>query len=210
TLRDVVDRGVAAVESVPAEEAAQQLGRTELQRRALTTLVQYELIAAEAEDLGVTVSQQDVDAYYQAYGILQFGSVEAFQTRAAAVGFAEADVELIVETGALEMAITDELFPELLAPEDVARSQYDSIVDQVGEIPLPYEEAEPYLQRFLADEQRSAALRPVLVEAADREQISINPRFGAWDSDEFAVVAADGSVATTPGPVPSFDVTTLS
>ena len=210
TLRGLVDRGAAAVESVPAEQASQQLQRPELQRRALTTLVQYQLIAAEAESLGVTVSQQDVDAYYQAYGILQFGSVDAFLTRAAAVGFAKEDVRLIIETGALEAAITDKLFPDLLASDEAAQAQYDSVVDQVGEIPLPFEEAKPYLKRFLADEQRSAALRPVLVEAAAREHISINPRFGAWDSKEFAVVAADGSVATTPGPVPSFDVSALS
>jgi SurA-like protein len=210
TLRGVVDRGAEAVESVPAEQAAQQLERPELQRRALTTLVQYQLIAAEAESLGVTVSQQDIDAYYQAYGVLQFGSVDAFLTRAAAVGFAEDDVRTIVETGALEAAITDKLFPDLIATEEAAQAQYDSIVEQVGEIPLPFEEAKPYLQRFLADDQRSAALRPVLVEAADREHISINPRFGVWDDTEFAVVAADGSVATTPGPVPSFDVSALS
>lgn len=210
TLRGVVDRGVAAVESVPAEQAAQQLERVDLQRRALTTLVQYQLIAAEAESLGITVSGQDVDAYYQAYGILQFGSIDAFLTRAAAVGFAADDVRLIMETGALEAAVTDKLFPDLLATDELAKAQYDSVVDQVGEIPLPFEEAKPYLKRFLFDDQRSAALRPVLVDAAAREHISINPRFGVWDSKAFEVAAADGSVATTPGPVPSFDVSTLS
>lgn len=209
TLRGIVDRGFEAVESVPAEQAAQSLDRTELQRRTLTTLVRLELLTVEADRLGVTVSSQEIDSYYQAYGVLQFGSVEAFEERAAAAGFAAEDVKAIVRSGALESAIGDKVAPRLLASDADARAQYDNIVAQVGEIPLSYADAKPYLRRFLVAEARAAEIRPLLAEATEREHVSVNPRFGEWDAQQVAVVDAAGTIATTPEPVSDLDEITL-
>ncbi|MCK9931581.1 SurA N-terminal domain-containing protein [Frankia sp. Mgl5] len=207
TVRGIVDRGFEAVSTVPAQQAAQSLDRAELQRRTLTTLVQLQVLESEADRLGVTLSGQDVDAYYQAYAVLQFGSVEAFETRAAAAGFAKEDVGVIVRTGALESAIGDKIAPNTLASVAEARTQYDSIVAQVGKLPLTFEAARPYLQRFLATDQRAVKLRPLLTEAADREHVSINPRFGSWDDKQFAVVSAPGTIATTAAPESALDLT---
>jgi hypothetical protein len=203
TLRGIVDRGVAAAAALPTRQASQSLDRGELQRRTLSTLVQLSLIQTAARRLGVSVSPQDVDAYYQAYGVLQFGSVAAFKQRAAAAGFAEPDVRTIVLSGALESAIEDKIAPDSVAPEADIRAQYNNIVQQVGKLPLSYDQARPYLARFLAGDQRAAKLRPLLTETARWEHVSINPRFGTWDAKTFAVSAADGSIATSAAPVPT-------
>jgi hypothetical protein len=210
TMRDIVDRGFAAFEAVPDDLVTRQIEWVELQPFVLTSLVRHELLAAEAERLGVTVSGQDIDAYYQATAIFRFRGVEEFHTSAAAEGIATEDLPLIVENWALESAVTDKLFPDLVARDDLARTAYEAIVQRDKEIPLSFEEARPYLVRFLVADQRTAAMSPVLAEAADREGIAINPRFGVWDRDNLAVVFADGSVATTPAPEPSFDVTAMS
>jgi hypothetical protein len=205
TLRGIVDRGVAAVHTVPAEQAAQALDRPELQRRALTILVQRQLLDVEAARLGLSIDAQDVDAYYQAYGILEFGSVQAFQRRAAAAGFAVEDVRTIMFSGALEQAIQDKIAPTVLASDAEVQAQYDNIVAQAGEIPLTLEQARPYLARFLVGEKRAARMRPLLVDASKREGVAVNPRFGTWDAEQFAVVAADGSIATKTVPEPGLD-----
>ncbi|MEX5631300.1 SurA N-terminal domain-containing protein [Parafrankia sp. FMc2] len=210
TVRGIVDRGFEAVESVPAEQAAQSLDRAELQRRTITTLVQLKVLETEAKRLGITLSGQDIDAYYQAYSVLRFGSVEAFETRAAAAGFAREDVDVIVRAGALESAIGDKVAPTTLASPAEARAQYDGIVAQVGDLPLTFEVARPYLQRFLASDQRSARIQPLLEEAATREHISVNPRFGEWDPKQFAVVSAPGTIATTSAPEPALDLSLQS
>ncbi|SBW19271.1 hypothetical protein FDG2_1151 [Candidatus Protofrankia californiensis] len=210
TLRDVVDRGLAASRSAGATgqaddrtaQAVAPIERGELQRRALTTLVQLNLLEREAHSLGVTVTDQDLDAYYQAYGLLQFGSVAAFEQRAAQSGIARQDLRAAARSNVLELAITDRLTPDVIASEKQARDVYDKIVKQVGKIPLSFAQAQPYLVRWLAEEQRNPVLHTKLREVADREPVSINPRFGSWDSAQLAVVAADVSVATTPAPEP--------
>lgn len=216
-LRGIVDRGLGASDSALATQgsqssqgAPQSLDQGELQRRTLTTLVQLRLLSAEAKRLGVSVSGQDVASYYQAYGILNFGSVKAFEQRAAAAGFAQRDVGVIVQSGALESAIGDKISPDLVASDADTRAQYDSIVAQVGKIPLSYQQAKPYLSRFIVSEQRSAKLRPILAQAESKDPISINPRFGRWDTKQFAIVAADGTVASSPAPKPTLDLTTQS
>jgi hypothetical protein len=219
SLRGIVDRGLVAVKSVPAEQAARTLDRAELQRRALTILVQQKLLAAEAERRHITVDEQDVDAYYHAYGILEFGSVAAFEMRAAAVGFATEDIRIIMHSGALEQAIQDDIAPGLVADDATVQAQYDSIRNQLeqrgqlgeaGEIPLTLEQARPYLERSLVGEQRAEKMRPFLVKTAEREGVAVNPRFGKWDPEQFAVVAAEGTIATTVAPAPPFDPTVVS
>ncbi len=210
TLRDVVDRGMAASRSAAATgvadgstaQAAAPIERTELQRRALTTLVQLDLLEQEARSLGVTVTDQDLDAYYQAYGLLQFGSVTAFEQRAAQSGIARQDLRIAARSNVLELAITDRLTPDAVASEKQARDAYDQVVGQFGKIPLSFAQAQPYLVRWLAEEQRNSVLHTKLREVAAREPVSINPRFGGWDSSQLVVVAADVSVATTPAPEP--------
>ncbi len=208
TLRGIVDRGVAVARTAAATagqsgQNAAPVERGELQRRTLSSLVYLDLLQKEARQLGVTVTGQDVDAYYQAYGVLQFGSVAVFEQRAAQGGTAREDLRAVALSGALELAITDRLTPNAVASEADARDIYDRIVGQVGKIPLSYADARPYLIRLLASEQRTPALQTKLREISQRETVSINPRFGGWDPSQLSVVAADGSVATTPAPEPS-------
>ncbi|MCM3924406.1 SurA N-terminal domain-containing protein [Frankia sp. AiPs1] len=213
-LRGIVDRGLAAADGVPAAQTGQTatapLNRLDLQRRTLTTLVQLHLLAGEADRRGVTLSSGAIASYYQAYAVLQFGSVPAFERRAAAAGFAPRDVSLIVRSGALESALSDRVSPHLLATEAETREQYNSIVDQVGRIPLTYAQAKPYLARFIVSQERSVKLRPVLAQAEKKDPISINPRFGTWNTGQFAVIAADGSIASRPAPTPTVDLTAQS
>ncbi|MCM3887260.1 SurA N-terminal domain-containing protein [Frankia sp. R82] len=213
-VRDIVERGLSAAEAVPAaqsgQSAASALDPPELQRRTLTSLVQLQLMSDEARRRGITVSDADVASYYQAYAILQFGSVRAFERRAAAAGFAQRDVAIIVRSGALQSALSDRISPRLLATDAQTRSQYNSIVSQVGRIPLTYAQAKPYLARFIAADDRAAALKPVLDQAERKDPISINPRFGRWNADQFGIVAADGTIASSAVPAPTLDTTLQS
>jgi hypothetical protein len=213
-LRGIVDRGLAAADGVQVaptgQTASAPLNRLDLQRRTLTTLVQLQLLAGEADRRGVTLSSGAVDSYYRAYAVLQFGSVQAFEQRAAAAGFAPRDVSLIVRSGALESALSDRVSPHLLATEAETREQYNSIVDQIGRIPLTYAQAKPYLARFIVSQERSVKLKPVLAQAEKKDPISINPRFGTWNTGQFAVIAADGSIASRPAPTPTVDLTAQS
>ncbi len=213
-LRGIVERGLAAADGVPASQPSQPassaLNRLELQRRTLTSLVQLELLSDEAARRGIRLSSADVASFYQAYAILQFGSVQAFEQQAAAVGFAPRDVSVIVRSGALESALSDRVSPHLLATEAETREQYGSIVDRVGRIPLTYAQAKPYLARFIVSQERSAKLQPVLAQAEKKDPISINPRFGTWNTGQFAVIAADGSIASRPASVPTVDLTAQS
>lgn len=206
TLRDIVERGVEAVEASAGEQAVLNVNRPMLQRNALTTLVRIELLESEADRLGVSVSDQEVDAYYQAYAVLQAGSVEEFEQQAAGGGYDKEYLSTVVYMFALQSAIVDKVAPDKLASEDEAREYYDTIVDQFGEIPLSFEQSRPYLQRLIPAEDRAAVLLPLLEEAAQREGISINPRFGQWNMEELAVVSADGTIATTPEPAPGIDL----
>jgi hypothetical protein len=213
-LRGIVERGLAAADTVPVSQSGQTasgaLDPPELQRRTLTSLVQLELLSEEARRRGITLSEQDVAAYYQAYAVLQFGSVQGFEQRAAAAGFARRDVAVIVRSGALQSALSDRVSPNLLATEAETRAQYDNIVDQVGRIPLSYAQAKPYLARFIVAKERAAKLQPVLAQAERKDPISVNPRFGRWDTDQFAIIAADGTIASRPALVPTVDLTAQS
>ncbi|MCL9758256.1 SurA N-terminal domain-containing protein [Frankia sp. AiPa1] len=213
-LRGIVERGLAAAETVPGTQSGQSAASTldppELQRRTLTSLVQLRLMSDEAKRRGITLSDGDIAAYYQAYAVLQFGSVRAFEQRAAAAGFAQQDVAVIVRSGALQSALSDQISPRVLATDAQTRAQYDSIVSQVGRVPLTYAQAKPYLARFIVADERSAALKPVLDQAEKKNPISINPRFGRWDSDQFGIVAEDGTIATSVAPTPTVDTTLQS
>ncbi|WP_250285631.1 MULTISPECIES: hypothetical protein [unclassified Frankia] len=214
TLRDVVDRGLAVSRSAAAADpgAAQSIApieRTDLQRRALTTLVQLDLLEREARSLGITGTDQDLDAFYQAYSVLGFGSVAAFEQLAALGGIARQDLRVFIRSNALESAIADKLAPVTVtdATRKQARDEYDKIVAKFGgqkkQISLSFDQAQGYLVRSLAESQRNQAVYTKLRETAARESVSINPRFGAWDAAQLAVVAAAVSVATTPAPAPS-------
>ncbi|WP_043602887.1 MULTISPECIES: SurA N-terminal domain-containing protein [Protofrankia] len=213
TLRDVVDRGLAVSRSAAAANpsAAQSIApieRTDLQRRALTTLVQLDLLEREARSLGITVADQDRDAFYQTYGVLEFGGVADFEQLAELGGIARQDLRLFLRSNALESAIADRLAPapDTDAAKEQARGRYDKIVTDFRakgkQISLSFDQAQGYLIRSLAADQRNQAVYTKLRETASREPVSINPRFGTWDSAQLAVAAAGVSIATTPAPEP--------
>ena len=65
------------------------------------------------------------------------------------------------------------------------------------------EQAEVGLRRTLLEQERAAALERVLRETAADLDISVNPRFGAWDGTQLAVVERvqePGRVLSSPGP----------
>ncbi|WP_322752654.1 SurA N-terminal domain-containing protein [Frankia sp. Cas3] len=207
TLRGIVDRGMAATQAAgPAKDpqtgqAAAPIERGDLQRGALTLLVAANLAQQEARQLGVTVTGQDVDSYYQTFGVLQYGSVAAFEKAGAQGGFARDDLRVLIQTDALELAFADRLAPNSVASDADARNFYDQAVARFGPLPLSFGQAKPFLIRKLSTE-RTAAVEAELRQISQREAILINPRFGVWSASQRAVVAADGSVATTPAPEP--------
>ncbi|MBL7498571.1 hypothetical protein I6A84_29235 [Frankia sp. CNm7] len=214
TVRGMVDRGMASYEAYAAknpEAVAQQnpVTREDVQLRALNFLVQLKIEEAEARRLGVTLSPQELDAYYQAYAVFETGGVAALEEAAAAVGYAPKDLhDVVVRRFALDEKLADKTSPELVATDADIRSYYDSKLTELGvdSLPLSYEQARPFLSRHLMNDQRLAKLAPELVKAANREGVSVSPRFGVWSADDLVVLAADGSIATTPTPMPELNL----
>jgi len=100
-LRDIVDRGVAAVPN------GQQIDRTALERSTLGQLVQLRVLQALAEQLRVTVSAQDIDALITQAA--QQGGLAQLQQRAAAAGIAANDLRLYARTAAYQNKIASVL-----------------------------------------------------------------------------------------------------
>ncbi len=201
TLRGLVQRGSAAVTANPT--AGQTLDPAALQRKLLSLLVTDKLVAEDADRLGVSVNQQEIATYDQAFGALNFGSVAKFHQQLAAAGVGPSDTDLYVRYAALQEAIEDKISPAPAISDANLRQQYDAVVKQTGKIPLSFDDAKPWIERFIADQTRSVALTKQLTGLADATRISINPRFGKWDASQLGVVAADGSVATKVAPAPS-------
>lgn len=213
TVRGIVDRGMDAYTAFAAahpDAASQQtpVTRDDLQRRTLGNLVEYQLDLAEARKLGITLSPQEADAYYQSYGIFGSGSVAAFEQAGASAGFAPQDLRTIIRTYALESKIEDKIAPDLVASSADVKSAYSSALTQfnVKSLPLSYQQASPFLARQLMNQQRDAKLRPVLASAAHTNHVSVNPRFGVWSPDDISVLAADGSIATKAVPTPELNL----
>lgn len=206
TLRGLVQRGSAAVTANPT--AGQPLDPPALQRRLLSLLVTDKLVDEEAGKLGVSVTRQDISSYDQAFGALNFGSAAKFHQQLAAAGVGPSDTDLYVRYAALQEAIEDKISPAPTVSDAALRQQYDAVVAQAGKIPLSFEAAKPWIQRFVADQNRSEALTKRLTSLEHSTKISINPRFGRWDSAQLGVVAADGSIATKIAPAPSAAATT--
>lgn len=101
-LRDIVDRGEAAV---PA--SAQQVDRGALQRTTLSQLVELQVLQALADQLGVRVSEQDVDAVISQAA--QQGGLQQLQSSAAASGIAAGDLRVYARVAAYQNKILDAL-----------------------------------------------------------------------------------------------------
>ncbi|CAO5246335.1 SurA-like protein [Frankia sp. AgKG'84/4] len=213
-LRDIVSRGLATSAAAPASQTSQAapgaLEPPAVQQRTLSSLVQLQLLSDEARRRGITVSDGDVAAYTQAFAVLQYGSLHAFQQQLSAAAVAPADVDVIMRAGALESAISDQVSPKLLATEAETRQAYNQSQRMFGRLPLTYPQAKPYLARLIVATERGDALRPVFAQAEKANPVSVNPRFGRWDSGQFSVVAADGTIASTPGPTPAVDLSVQS
>ncbi len=64
-----------------------------------------------------------------------------------------------------------------------------------------FAQAEPELRRAALQEQRDQLVDEELAETARRLGVTVNPRFGAWDRETAAVVAAEGpDDVVSPGP----------
>lgn len=202
---DAYDAYAAAHPQVVAQVEAQQgaTTRDSVQRRVLNTLIRQRLDEAEARKLGITLTPQDFDAYYQATAVTSAGSVSAFEDLVRVYGYAPEDVRGAVRVDAFESKIADKLAPDLVASDTATRSSYDSLLSQLGvkTLPLSYEQLRPFLARQAMSKQRSAKVKPELVKISHELGVSVSPRFGVWSVDDLAVLAQDGSIATTPTPV---------
>lgn len=201
TLRGLVDRGSQAVAGNP--DQAQTLDKATLQRKLLSLLVTDKLLQQQAAKLGVSVSGQDVAAYDQAFGLLNFGSVAKFHQQLAQAGIGASDVDRYLRFGALQEKVEDRISPAPKIADSTLRSQYDQVVQQVGKIPLSFTDAKPWIARFMANSDRSSALANRLVSASKDTSVSINPRFGTWDAGQLGVASADGTIATKVAPAPT-------
>jgi hypothetical protein len=213
SVRAIVNRGMDAYSGFAAahpDEVAQRqpVTRDGLQRTALGNLVEYQLDLIEARKLGVTLSPQEADAYFQAYGIFRYGGVAAFEQVGAASGFAPGDLRTVFRAYALESKIEDTIAPDLVASGAATRSVYDKTLAQLGakSLPLTYAQAQPFLARQMQNDQRDAKLRPILTATSKDSHVSVNPRFGVWSADDIQVLAADGSIATKPVPTPELNL----
>ncbi|MBX6388560.1 MAG: SurA N-terminal domain-containing protein [Frankia sp.] len=244
-----VDRGLAAAEALTEDQVAfvgllfgnqltwpRTIDRSALQLNTLSLMVRLELLEAEADRLGITVTDQEVDATLQAMSF-QYGGIEALRLAFAANGTAPEDLPEIARADLLESRILDEVAPRLVASNDDTRKAYDNLLTAyddmrslctgatgdvrdacnvlttpIGSATPSYEAVRPYLSRLLQSDARQAELNPLLEDAARREGVSVSPRFGVWSVDDLSVVAdrTSGSIATTPTPVPTMDLTQLS
>jgi hypothetical protein len=212
TLSGIVDRGWSAYTAYAAAnpsfiaqlQASGQapLTRDTLQRQWLSTLVAERLAEVEARKFGVTVSDQEVNAYYQQVAVSQLGSVPTYLHEIAQLGVAPQDVPRIVRLDALQSKIEDKIAPDLIASDSEARSTYDALVTRFGTLPLTYVQLRPLLERNAqsVSDQRSAKLQPLLTQDSRQVGVSVSPRFGVWSPDDLAVLAQSGSVATVPMP----------
>jgi hypothetical protein len=218
TLGGIVDRGWAAysafVAANPAFVAQQEangqapLTRDALQRQWLGTLVAVQLAEVEVRKLGLSVSDQDIDAYYQQVAVSQVGSVPNYDRAIAQVGVAPQDVRQIVRLDALQSKIEDKVAPDLIGTDSEARSAYDTLVASFGTLPLTYAQMRPLLERTAQSviDQRQAKLQPLLTQASKQVGVSVSPRFGVWSPDDVAVLAQSGSIATVPTPIPQLNL----
>jgi SurA N-terminal domain len=201
TLRGFAERGVVAVSTNPT--AAGQLNTPDLQRKLLSLLITERLLEREASSLGVSVSPQDVDAYSQAAGAIEAGSLAKLTTQLGAAGLSAQDVPFYLRFGALQEAVEDKLSPAPAVSDATLRQQYDQVVAQYGALSLSFDAAKPWITRFMATDTRSTALANRLASLSHSTTVSVNPRFGTWDASQLGVEAADGSIATRIAPAPT-------
>jgi hypothetical protein len=221
TLSGIVDRGIAAYTAFETAnpdyiaylQANSQtpLTRDTIQRKWLGILVRERLDEVEAGKLGVTVSDEDVSAFYQAYAVYSGGDIGNFDHEVLPLnGFTPQDARLFMRMLALESTLEDKVAPDLVDTDSNARTVYDALVKQYGTLPLSYAQMRPLLERDGAKpessgssiyNQRWAKLQPLLTQAAKQVGVSVSPRFGVWSVDDMAVLAQSGSIATVPTPV---------
>ncbi|WP_241842048.1 hypothetical protein [Pseudofrankia sp. BMG5.36] len=218
TVSAIADRGMAAYKAyaaahpdVVAQREAQQGPVTHylVQRRALNTLIRLRLDEAKAHELGITLTSQDFDAYYQALAVTQAGGIPAFEDAVGVLGFAPQDVRAQVHVDALESKIADRIAPDLVGSDAQAKSAYDALLAQFGVKSLPLSYAQ--LRSFLAHDivmgtARTDKVTPELVKVSRQLGVSVSPRFGTWSVDDLQVLAQSGSIATTPTPVPQLSL----
>ncbi|WP_232793988.1 MULTISPECIES: SurA N-terminal domain-containing protein [Pseudofrankia] len=212
TVSAIADRGMeaytayaAAHPDVVAQRESQQgpITRDLVQRRALNSLIRVRLDEAKARELGITLTPQDFDAYYQALAVTQAGSVPAFEDAVGVLGFAPQDVRTQVHVDALESKIADKVAPDLVGTDAQAKSAYDGLLAQFGvkSLPLSYEQLRPFLARDIVEgTARSDKVTPELVKLSRQVGVSVSPRFGAWSVDDLQVLPQSGSIATTATP----------
>jgi foldase protein PrsA len=128
-LAEVVDRGLAD------EMAQQQFGgdRETYQRAVLGRLVRGQLLEKTAADLGIEVTQGDVDAQLDEFAE-QSGGREQLEMQAAASGISPEDLPRFVREVVLEQEVGDELTEDVDVPDADLQALYDQNLAQYDQV----------------------------------------------------------------------------
>ncbi len=144
-------------QGVPANEAA-------VQTQALDVLINTELLVQAANDAGVTVSEEAVDAELASF-TEQFGGEEGLTTALADAGIdqetltASVREQLLVEN---YLATTPELSEEVAITDEAIQARYDEVAAQGVEGLPSLEEVAPQIEAQLAAEAEQTATQSLI------------------------------------------------
>ena len=156
-LEQVVDRGLQD------PQAQEQFGaeRADYQRQVLDRLVRAQLLERAIDELGVEVTQGDVDEQLAEF-TEQAGGREQLVMQAAAGGISEQDLPRFAREVALELALGDALTEDVEVPEEQLQAIYDQNLAQFDQVRT---------RHILLDDEAQA--REVLAQVqADRGQFA--------------------------------------
>lgn len=105
------------------EQFAQQQPREEYQRRLLNDLVVSRLVEVAADRLGVTVTDEQVDARVEEV-VASYGGRQAFEQLLPTRGFHPSDVRSVIRTELLQNAVLDKLVENERVTEEQLQAEY--------------------------------------------------------------------------------------
>lgn len=126
-----VEQGVVDAEANP--QVAQALEgdesgevRAGMEAQLLTSRIRSELVAQGAEDLGITVTEEDIAAERETL-IEQTGGQEAFEQALAESGLSEEEIDRRLRDQLLQQRVLEEIAPEITEEEVATRLEEDYV-----------------------------------------------------------------------------------
>jgi foldase protein PrsA len=134
TIEDSLDRFVSSkeFETAVAEQDPEAFKR-EYQQTVLSRLIRREVLAAEAEDAGVEVTEKDVQDQLDQV-IEDVGGQEQFQTELDNRNLSQEEVEGFVRDSLIEQALREEVTADLAPTDAELEEYYQDNIDQFSEI----------------------------------------------------------------------------